>query len=80
MRLILLFLSLIPSSVTVAAQQASSTVSGPANGVDGALLKDTPPLDGKLYHVQGIALNRDTIWDIRRCSEPQGIFASQLLS
>lgn len=34
----------------------------PVSGVEGALLKDTHLLDGKLYHVQGIDLDRHSIW------------------
>jgi len=57
MRLVPILLSLILGTPPVTAQPAPAT-----SGVEGALLKDTHLLDGKLYHVQGIALDRNSIW------------------
>ena len=62
MPLISLFLCLILVSLSGTAQQINATTVAPVNGVEGAQLKDIHLLDGKLYHVQGISLDRDSIW------------------
>jgi hypothetical protein len=62
MRLVPLLLSLVLSNLPAAAQQSGAETTGPQSGLEGAQLKDTHLLDGKLYHVQGIALDRDSIW------------------
>jgi hypothetical protein len=62
MRLVPLILAIVLSSLPVAAQHTNVASPGTEHGVEGALLKDTNLLDGKLYHVQGIALDRDSIW------------------
>lgn len=44
----------------LASQQIEAT--GPATGIEKARLVETIPLEGKVYHVQGVDLDRDHIW------------------
>jgi hypothetical protein len=57
MNLFLPVLLLLLSEWPAMAQQ-----SFPETGVEGATLKETHLLEGTVYHVQGIALDRDSIW------------------
>jgi len=51
-------LTLLLSSVMLSQQAAAPAVSG----VEGARLADVHVLEGTLYHVQGIALDKDYVW------------------
>lgn len=49
-------------ALPLAAQSAKGAAPTTITGVEGARLVETIPLDGTLYHVQGVDLDRDHIW------------------
>ena len=52
----------IGMALPLAAQSAKAAAPAAITGVEGARLAETIPLDGTLYHVQGVDLDRDHIW------------------
>lgn len=49
-------------ALPLAAQSAKPVATAATTGVEDAQLVETIPLDGTLYHVQGVDLDRDHIW------------------
>ena len=49
-------------ALPLAAQSAKTAAPAANTGIENARLVETIPLDGTLYHVQGVDLDRDHIW------------------